>query len=62
MRTLRQITVATILSLALSVCALAGQVEVNGVYAPQPPPTTPTTQTTGTTASILLTVLGVIYG
>ena len=41
MKTLRQICAATILSLALSVCALAGQIEVNGVVAPPPPATRP---------------------
>lgn len=61
MKTLRQITAATVLSLALSVCALAGQIEVNGVVAPPPPPTSSATQTTSTTASILLMVLGLIY-
>lgn len=57
MKTLRQICAATILSLALSVCALAGQIEVNGVVA-QPPPAT---QSTGTATTILLTMLSLIY-
>jgi hypothetical protein len=56
-KTLRQIIAATILCLMLSVCVLAGQIEVNGVVAPAPPPT----QTTSTTTAIVLTVLGLIY-
>jgi hypothetical protein len=60
-KTLRQLTAATVFSLVLSVCALAGQIEVNGVVAPPPPPTSSATQTTSTTASILLMVLGLIY-
>jgi len=58
-KTLRQITAATVLSLTLSVCVLAGQIEVNGVVAPPPPSST--TQTTSTTTAILLTVLSLIY-
>jgi hypothetical protein len=53
MKTLRQISAATILSLTLSVCVFAGQIEVNGVVAPPPPPTT--------TQTIILMVLSVIY-
>jgi len=59
-KTLRQISAATILSLTLSVCALAGQIESNGVVAP-PPPTTSATEMTSTTTAIVLTVLSVIY-
>ena len=54
MKTLRELSAATILSLTLSVCVLAGQIESNGAVAPPPPPTHST--------SILLTVLGLIYG
>jgi hypothetical protein len=60
-KTLRQITAAAILSLTLSVCVLAGQIEVNGVVAPPPPPTNSTTQTTSTVTAIALTVLSLIY-
>jgi len=58
-KTLRQITAATVLSLTLSVCVLAGQIEVNGVVAPPPPSST--TQTTSTTTAIVLMVLNLIY-
>ena len=78
MKTLRQLSAATILSLTLSVCVLAGQIESNGVVAPPPPPTNcalagqievngvvapppPPTNSTTSTASILLTVLSLIY-
>ncbi|HXQ73854.1 MAG TPA: hypothetical protein VN844_25355 [Pyrinomonadaceae bacterium] len=60
MKTFRQISAATILSLTLSVCALAGQIESNGVVAPPTPPSGATTQSTGTATSILLTVLSLI--
>lgn len=61
MKTLRQINAAIVLSLTLSVCVLAGQIESNGVVAPPPPPTSPSTQTTSTFTSIVLTVLSLIY-
>ena len=61
MKTLRQICAVTILSLTLSVCTLAGQIESNGVAAPPPPPTTSETQTTSTTTTIVLIVLGLVY-
>lgn len=61
MKTLRQISAATILSLTFSVCAVAGQIEVNGVVAPPPPPTTTTAATTSTTTAIVLMVLDLIY-
>ena len=60
MKTLRQICAVTILGLTLSVCVLAGQIEVNGVVAP-PPPTTSAMQTTSTTTTIVLIVLGLVY-
>jgi hypothetical protein len=60
-KTLRQISAVTILSLTLAVSAMAGQIETWGAVAPPPPPTTTTTQTTGTTTTIILTVLSVIY-
>jgi hypothetical protein len=56
LKTLRQISAATILSLTLSVCVFAGQIEVNGVIAPPPPP-----QTNSITTTIILTVLGLIH-
>jgi hypothetical protein len=55
-KTLRQICAVTILSLTLSVCTLAGQIESNGAQAPTPPPTT-----TSTTTTIVLIVLGLVY-
>jgi hypothetical protein len=60
-KTLRQITAVTVLSLTLAICVLAGQVETPGVVAPPTPPTSSTTQSTGIAASILITVLGLIY-
>lgn len=79
MKTLRQISAATFLSLTLSVCVLAGQIESNGVVAPPPPftncalagqievngvvaPSPPPANSTASTASMLLTVLRLIYG
>lgn len=61
MKTLRQITALTVLSLTLAVSVLAGQTDTPGVVAPPPPTTTSTTQSTGTAVSILITVLGLIY-
>lgn len=61
MKTLRQILATTILSLTLAVSVLAGQTDTPGIVAPPPPPTDSTTQSTGTAASIVLTVLGLIY-
>ena len=60
MKTFRQISAATILSLTLSVCALAGQIESNGVVTPPVPPSGATTQSTSTATTILLTVLSLI--
>jgi len=59
--TLRRISAATLLSLTLSICVLAGQVEVPGEKPPVPPSGCTTTQTTGITTSILLAVLDLIY-
>jgi hypothetical protein len=59
-KTLRKISAASILSLTLAISVMAGQVDTPGVVAP-PPPTSSTTQTTGTTATIILTVLSLIY-
>jgi hypothetical protein len=59
-KTLRQISAVTILSLTLAISVLAGQVESPGAPAPVPPNST--TQTTNTATSVLLTVvLSLIY-
>jgi hypothetical protein len=60
-KTLRQISAVTILSMTIAVSMMAGQVESPGAPAPAPTPTPSTTQSTGTVGSILLTVLGLIY-
>jgi hypothetical protein len=60
-KTLRQISAATILSLTLSFGVLAGQVDTPGAPAPAPMPTSTTTQSTGTVTTIILTVLSLIY-
>jgi hypothetical protein len=59
-KTLRQITAVTVLSLTLAVSVLAGQTDTPGVVAPPPPPTS-STQSTGTAVTILLMVLSLIY-
>ena len=56
MKTLRQICAASILSLLLTVSALAGHIETPAA----PAPTSPTTTTTSAATSILLTVLNLI--
>ena len=61
MKTLRQLSAVTILSLMLAVSVMAGQVDTPGAPAPAPTPTNSTTQTTGTATPILLTVLSLIY-
>lgn len=61
MKTLRQLSAVTVLSLTLAVSVMAGQIETWGAVAPQSPPPSTTAQTTGTTASILLVVLGLVY-
>ena len=61
MKTLRQITAVTVLSLTFAVAVMAGQTESPGAVAPPPPRTNSATQTTGTAASILLTVLSLLY-
>ena len=60
-KTLRRISAAIILSLTLSVCVLAGQIESNGIVAPPSPPPLSATQNTGTATAIVLTVLSLIY-
>jgi hypothetical protein len=60
-KTLRQISAVTILSLTLAVSVMAGQTDTTGAPAPAPTPTSTTTQTTSTTTAIVLTVLGLIY-
>jgi len=62
--TLRRISAATLLSLTLFICVLAGQTDTPGAPAPAPPQastTTQTTQTTDITTTILLAVLDLIY-
>ena len=59
-KTLRQISAVTVLSLTLVVSVMAGQVDTMGVVAPPPPPATATTQTTSTTTAIVLIVLSLI--
>ncbi len=76
MKPLRRISAGTILSLMLAISVMAGQVETPGAPAPAratstivgqidttgaPAPTSSTTQTDVTAASILLTVLSLIY-
>jgi len=60
-KTLRQISAVTILSLTLVVSVMAGQIDTMGAPAPAPPPTSTTTQTTSTTTAIVLMVLSMIY-
>ncbi|HET8670088.1 MAG TPA: hypothetical protein VFM05_05510 [Candidatus Saccharimonadales bacterium] len=60
MKTLRQLTAVTALSLTLAVSVMAGQTDTPGVVAP-PPPTNSSTQSTGTPTTILLMVLSLIY-
>jgi len=74
MKHFQRICAATVLSMALAGAALAGHIDTPGVVAPSPTPTpetttsATTTSTTNTTASddatitIVLTVLGLIYG
>jgi len=59
--TLRRISAATLLSLTLSICVLAGQTDTPGTPAPAPPPAGTASQITGTTTDILLAVLDLIY-
>jgi hypothetical protein len=54
-KTLRQIIVATILSLTLAVSVLAGHIETPGAPAPAP------TSTTEIATSIVLTVVNLVY-
>jgi hypothetical protein len=75
MKTLRQLCVATILSLTLSVSvlaghmdttgapapALAGHIDTTGAPPPAPPPTNLTTQSTSTVTAIALMVVSLIY-
>lgn len=61
MKTLRQLSTVTVLSLTLAVSVMAGQIETWGAAAPPQPPPSATAQTTNNTASILLTVLRLIY-
>ena len=61
MKTLRQLSAVTVLSLTLAVSVMAGQIDTMGAPAPEPPPPSTTTQTTSTTTAIVLTVLRLIY-
>ena len=63
MKTLRQLSGATILSLTLVVSVFAGHIETPGAKDPVPTPSLATTSTTTTSTSdvitsILLTILG----
>jgi hypothetical protein len=58
-KTLRQISAATFLSLTLAVSVMAGQVD--SPASPAPAPSSTTTQASSTATSILLTVLSLIY-
>jgi hypothetical protein len=60
-KTLRQISATSILSLMLSVCVLAGQIESNGAPSPPQPPNGSATQLADPTTGIVLTVIGWIY-
>lgn len=60
-KTLRQISATIILSLTLSVCVLAGQIESNGAMTPAPPPNSSAPQHTDTTINVVLTVVSWIY-
>jgi hypothetical protein len=57
MKTLRQTCAATILTLALAVPILAGEVDCPGVVAPPPPPATTTSSITTT---VILAIVGLI--
>jgi len=59
-KTLRQISAVTVLSLTLAVSVMAGQIDTWGVVEPPPPPVS-TTQITGTPTAMVLIVLGLIY-
>lgn len=64
MNPLRLICAAFALSFTLSVSAFAGHIDTTGAPAPDPAPTptaSTTTTTTGTNASILITILNLIY-
>ncbi len=56
MNSLRRTCVAMILSLALAVSGLAGQIDSPGFVPPPPPPPTTTSMTT----TVILTILGLI--
>lgn len=60
MKAIRQICVATILSLGLAVSVLAGHIDTTGAPAPEPPPPA-STSATSTAATIVLTVVRLIY-
>jgi hypothetical protein len=56
---MKRLGIAIILTCALSVSALAGDIPTIGVVSPQPPPTTQSTSSSIAT-TILLTVLSLI--
>ena len=59
MKTLRQTCATTILTLALAVSVLAGEIDCPGVVSP-PPPTGTTSETSDITTTIILTIVSVI--
>lgn len=65
MKTLRQLSAATILCLTLAVSVFAGHIETPGVVSPPPATGTamtndPTTTTSDITTSVILAIVGLI--
>jgi hypothetical protein len=64
MKTLRRMSVVTILSLTLAATVFAGHIETPSVVSPPTPPRTATSTTTtssGITTSVMFMILGLIY-
>ena len=59
MNALRRICAATILTLALTVSVLAGEIDCPGVVAPPPPPTG-MTSTSSITTNVVLAIVNLI--
>ena len=59
MKTLRRTCAATILTLALALAVLAGEIDCPGAVSPPPPPTG-TTSTDTITTSVILAIVNVI--